>query len=209
MPWPMIHFSIAYQLFENPTPIFLLGSIAPDAVLVRGNDKEGKLRSHLGRHSETEDFLEFIRGNIISAEVDGNYSQFLLGYIAHIYADLKWSIIKKSISGHDHSLREQLWQEENQTDFNIYKDISWKGQLKSDIMRSPLYDLKGIYTSSELDRWRSSIFEWLDQVENEPKIKNQFLTIERIENFIMQTSEELKELLKNLLMQLEEGRNIS
>jgi len=48
MPWPMIHFSIAYRYSDyKPKPSLLLGSVAPDAVLVRERDKAGKLKPHL------------------------------------------------------------------------------------------------------------------------------------------------------------------
>ncbi|OME86545.1 MULTISPECIES: hypothetical protein [Paenibacillus] len=49
MPWPMVHFMISQQLYlGNPTPNLLLGSIAPDAVHVRGNiTREEKGSTHL------------------------------------------------------------------------------------------------------------------------------------------------------------------
>jgi len=47
MPWPIVHFSIAFRMFGGPPQgDFLLGSIAPDAVQFR-EDKLSKAKSHL------------------------------------------------------------------------------------------------------------------------------------------------------------------
>ncbi|MFX3637474.1 MAG: hypothetical protein ACE3L7_02365 [Candidatus Pristimantibacillus sp.] len=47
MPWPMVHFEIARRLYGDPSPEFLLGSLAPDSIHVRTNDRVEKNKSHL------------------------------------------------------------------------------------------------------------------------------------------------------------------
>lgn len=67
MPWPMVHFSIAEQLWnQNPSPEFLLGSIAPDAIHMReGSTRQDKGRTHLcdddGTMPSLTDFDNFYR----------------------------------------------------------------------------------------------------------------------------------------------------
>jgi len=203
MPWPMIHFSIAYRYSDyNPTPSLLLGSVAPDAVLVRERDKAGKLKSHLyndlGKVPNIDVYVDFIRQNTINS-FDEDYKLFLFGYISHVYTDIMWGNFKKEVSDHDKSLKEQLWQEENQMDFYLYRNSTWSDSLVKEIMRSPIYEIKGIYTGTELNLWRKNIFRWLDGPENEPNIMNIYITESRVETFINQMTEELKGLYQELL----------
>lgn len=83
MPWPIIHFAIAYRF--RPTPAFLLGSVAPDAVLVKKEVYEAKVKSHLGRNPTIHDYLEFLKSNVNKNKFPDDHFDFFLGYIAHIY----------------------------------------------------------------------------------------------------------------------------
>ncbi|MDP5275664.1 hypothetical protein [Chengkuizengella axinellae] len=203
MPWPMTHFSVAFQYLEHPDPAFLLGSIAPDAVLVRDNDIKGKVKSHLGKNPNIEDYFNFIRINKGDEIIDQQYSQFLLGYIAHIFVDLKWAELKLKISNHDVSLKDRLWQEENQMDFHLYRTVEWKNQLVKDIKNSPLLQLDGLYEINELEKWRHKIFEWLENPNHEPKIQNEYITMDRVDSFVKQSTEDLKELFHELQVDLD------
>jgi hypothetical protein len=60
MPLPMVHLWVAVQMGEArgiwPSPEFLLGSIAPDAVHMRpGYERVHKRRSHLQDPRDTEE----------------------------------------------------------------------------------------------------------------------------------------------------------
>jgi len=202
MPWPMIHFSIAYRYSDyKPTPSLLLGSVAPDAVLVRELDKIGKLKSHLykdfGKVPNNDVYVDFIRQNTTNS-FDEDYKLFLFGYISHILTDIMWVNFKKKLSNHNESLKEQLWQEENQMDFILYRNSTWSNRLVKEIMKSPIYEIKGLYTGTELNLWRKNIFRWLDGPENEPNTMNIYITESRVETFINQMTEELKGLYQEL-----------
>ncbi|XEC97592.1 zinc dependent phospholipase C family protein [Paenibacillus tarimensis] len=193
----MIHFSIAYRLYNNyPSASFVLGSVAPDAVLVRHNDKSGKLKSHLvrgsGQHPEIQDLIDFVKTNLTDHNNDRR--DFLFGYASHIYADLKWVELKNEVSNHDGSLRRLLWQEENQLDYLLYRSIAWTDRLKADIMRSPLFEVEGLYRIDELDKWRNRIFEWLDDPSNEPGIVNTYIEESMADRFIGNIAREISEL---------------
>jgi len=198
----MIHFSIAYRYSDyKPKPSLLLGSVAPDAVLVRERDKAGKLKSHLyndlGRVPNIDVYADFIRQNTVNS-FDEDYKLFLFGYISHVHTDIMWGKFKKEVSDHNESLKEQLWQEENQMDFMLYRNSTGSDSLVKEIMSSPIYEIKGIYTGPELDLWRKNIFKWLDDPDNEPNIMNIYITESRVETFINQMTEELKGLYQEL-----------
>ncbi|TCZ69298.1 hypothetical protein E0485_23955 [Paenibacillus albiflavus] len=210
MPWPMIHFAIANRYHHNqPKPAYLLGCVAPDAVLVRKDVQEGKEKSHLGRNPSIDEFLAFLNANVDVGRFPDDHIDFFLGYIAHIYVDLAWSKLKNIISNNDRNFRNRLWQEENQMEFYMYRNEQITKQLVKDIMISPLYEVQGIFDKSELDIWRKSIFEWLGREENEPKILNKYITSTVVEEFIEQMTEDLKGLDQTLLKEINEGRNIS
>ena len=44
MPWPMVHFAVASEINSNPSPEFLLGSLAPDSIHVRSDVRSEKAK---------------------------------------------------------------------------------------------------------------------------------------------------------------------
>jgi len=210
MPWPMVHFSIGFELFNNcPSPAFLLGSIAPDVVLVREQDEADKGKSHLSETGEPasinvlEDFFRECTGLNNNEE----YKQFIFGYISHIYADIKWVYRKREISQESYkNLRELLWQEENQIDFDLYGAVSWRNEIFNTITEATTFEIDDIYTTTELNLWRRQLFRWLDNKDNDPQIVPVYLTRFVVEEFIKTTSEELKNLYSKLY--LKEDMNI-
>lgn len=95
MPWPMVHFSIAEQLWnQSPSSEFLIGSIAPDAIHMReGTTRQDKGHTHLcdddGTMPNLSDFDNFYRKHRRSD--DHSFNQFMLGYVSHIFTDLRWT----------------------------------------------------------------------------------------------------------------------
>jgi len=96
MPWPMVHFAIATNISSlDPSPSILLGSIAPDAIHMRGNITRKKgLLPHLINNDKFPS-IELLKGNCLeylSMNMDSDWKEFILGYFAHIYADIRWTI---------------------------------------------------------------------------------------------------------------------
>jgi Zinc dependent phospholipase C len=206
MPWPMIHFAIANRYLHSPA--YLLGSIAPDAVLARENIQDSKVKSHLGRNTSLNDYLDFLKKNVDLSINSNEHINFFLGYISHIYVDTKWSELKSRIANMDRNITKCLWQEENQMDFHLYRSEPWVKQVVRDVMESPLYDVNGIFEKSELNRWRIRVFEWLEHADNEPKIINEFITDIVVKEFIAHMTEELRSLDSELLKQLKNDSSI-
>ncbi|WP_431090203.1 zinc dependent phospholipase C family protein [Paenibacillus sp. 8b26] len=95
MPYPMVHFAIALELCSRtPSSSFLIGSIAPDAVHVRGN----VTRSEKGiTHFVCEErfpSIEVLKERCqyyLNLNDETNWKDYILGYFAHIYADIRWT----------------------------------------------------------------------------------------------------------------------
>ncbi|MDQ0899311.1 zinc dependent phospholipase C family protein [Paenibacillus sp. V4I7] len=179
MLWPMIHFSIAYRMFDGyPNKDFLLGSIAPDAVQFRESDKSSKAIAHLhnsrGNYPDWSGLIDFYKAKV-NIYRDDTYKMFLLGYISHIIADDLWVKYKREISGSDKSILEKIWIEENQYDFNLKRTTPWRDLVESQVITATLYELSGIYNLNELDKWRRQLFIWLQEPQNGPLIDNQYL----------------------------------
>ncbi|WP_199618680.1 zinc dependent phospholipase C family protein [Paenibacillus alkalitolerans] len=191
MPWPMVHFSIAYEMFEgNPCNEFLLGSIAPDAVQLR-NDKISKAKSHL-HHSRGEcpdwsGLVDFYYTKVNDSKDDG-FKMFLLGYVSHIIADDLWVKYKHELSGSDKRVLKTLWDEENKYDFHLKRTVPWRDVVEEQVTDSALYILSDLYNLDELDHWRRHAFIWLHTPGNELLIENQYLDDSNAGAFIEETA---------------------
>lgn len=208
MPFPMIHFSISYRVFEgSPNNAFLLGSISPDAVQLR-YDKESKSKSHLhdgrGSYPKWSGLLEFYNALISDCE-DEDYKWFIMGYLSHIIADHQWVMFKRRISNSDKNILKTIWNEEAQYNFNLYRTVSWREEVKNNITNSPLYGIDNHYSLDELDKWRQEIFYWLDAKQNEPNIKNVYLQESNVEAFMNDTSIHIKEWMEQNLGVVDHG----
>jgi hypothetical protein len=56
-----------------------------------------------------------------------------------------------------------------------------------------------MYKLDQLNIWRSNIFRWLDDPNNEPRISNTYIVESRVEQFIETMVGELKELRPRLM----------
>lgn len=200
MPWPMLHFSIAFKMFDgNPPPPFLLGSIAPDAIHARLDDRSAKAKSHLhgctGSSPNWDGLSDFYMSRIDDFKDEEN-KLFMQGYVGHIIADHLWGRYKREISGSDKTLLEKLWQEENLYDFILYRTASWHADIEEKVNTSKLFELPGIYESAELELWRRQVFKWLHTPGNEPRIHNQYLHSSNVERFIDAAALEIKQWIK-------------
>ncbi|MCS7462561.1 zinc dependent phospholipase C family protein [Paenibacillus doosanensis] len=194
MPWPMIHFSIAFQMFGgHPPHDFFLGSIAPDAVQFR-EDKLSKAKSHLrdgmGSYPEWPGLIDFY-DNRVQYDKDAGYTMFLLGYLSHIIADDLWGKYKRKISNQNKNVLQAIWNEENKYDFHLKRTVLWRDVIEQQVVGAALYELVDLYTLEELDTWRRKLFMWLKNPENEPSFDNQYLKDSNVRVFIDETADEI------------------
>ncbi len=91
----MVHFAISDILFDgDPSPNLLIGSIAPDAIHIRGQiAREEKGATHLVHNDKLpaeEMFMEKCQEYLLKRS-DPEWKDFVIGYFSHIYADARWT----------------------------------------------------------------------------------------------------------------------
>jgi hypothetical protein len=209
MPWPMVHFSIAEKLFDHdPSPEFLLGSIAPDAIHMRANTtRQDKGRTHLceddGTMPNLQTFSDFCKRHVTQNDHDNN--QLILGYVSHLYADLRWTEtvwndyvekINLVIDGHNESIKSRYNIEVCQIDYNLYKNEVWSHQIFETLLQARDYSIPNLLTSEEITQYRAHIMQNLENEGNEPGIVPLYITDTIVTMFINDTVDELKSLMK-------------
>src|SRR5687768_14385661 len=98
MPLPMVHLAVAVQLAEKtgqpPSPAFLLGSIAPDAIHMRPNirlyDQGDKEVTYLNNSIDIPDHQRVLVMLTAILGKSSSLKQFAIGYAAHILLDRLW-----------------------------------------------------------------------------------------------------------------------
>ncbi|MBW7453463.1 hypothetical protein ACFOLF_14115 [Paenibacillus sepulcri] len=205
MPWPMVHFALSTNIsFANPSPNLLIGSIAPDAVHMRGNiSREEKGITHLVRDNQLpakelimEKCLEYLS---IHSEVE--WKDYILGYFTHIYTDLRWteavySGFENDYHGDKNEIRKIYNNEVSQIEFNLLRSMDNVDNLFSRLTQAKAYTIEPFVTLLEVNQYRDNKLNWLQNNDNEPKIKPAYFHPETVKNFISQTSNELKDLFK-------------
>jgi hypothetical protein len=192
MPLPMVHLSIAILLGERdvlfPSPDFLLGSIAPDAIHMRPNTaRRDKHITHLLIPTDTPDHARvhdlLIQNSALPA--------FAAGYAAHVLVDRWWSnnivqpFYDRVAALMDDAARTQLYyQETDQLDVNLFQRVPWRSQVWSLLAKAPAPDFPPWLTAAEIDAWRVRTLRWFDDPAHNPHITPQNLTNELLQRFI-------------------------
>ncbi|MBE3650991.1 hypothetical protein [Paenibacillus polymyxa] len=205
MPYPMVHFAIALELCSRtPSSSFLIGSIAPDAVHVRGD----VTRSEKGiTHFVCEDRFpsrEILKERCqyyLNLNVDTNWTEYILGYFAHIYADIRWtetvySNFEREYKGEKDEIRKVYNMESNQVEFNLVKREEWAEDVLNKLYVGNAYSIEPLLTQIEVNQYRDIKLQWLRNKDNEPLIKPIYLKENVVKNFVSKTSHELNTLYK-------------
>ncbi|NOU65435.1 hypothetical protein GC096_15480 [Paenibacillus sp. LMG 31461] len=209
MPWPMVHFSIAEKIFDHdPSPEFLLGSIAPDAIHMRANTtRQDKGRTHLceedGTMPNLQTFSEFCKRHLTHNDLDTN--QFILGYVSHLYADLRWTEtvwndyvgkINLEMDGQNQSIKSRYNVEVCQIDYNLYRNEVWSNKIFDSLLQAREYAIPNLLTDEEITQYRVHIIQNLRNEGKEPGIVPIYITDAIVKSFIIDTVGELKSLIK-------------
>ncbi|MFC0214140.1 hypothetical protein ACFFK0_17060 [Paenibacillus chartarius] len=100
MPWPMVHFAIADRVCcGEPSPSFLIGSIAPDAIHARaGSTREDKERTHFVQNGTlpTVDEIGRQAAHFFHQDEAPEWKAFVRGYMSHVYAGVRAFISETS-----------------------------------------------------------------------------------------------------------------
>lgn len=196
MPLPMVHLAVAMQVYPSrktlPSPAFLLGSIAPDAIHIRRDTRtEDKHYVHLRKAadqvklSHVQKLLRRYR-NDESETID-----FAEGYVVHILTDMAWfSTIYESFrsslpDGLSHIERRTLYyQETDQIDFNLYAQMPRRSELWELLKIARPIDFDSLLTAEEIRGWQQRVLHWFTEIKEEPKIQPKHITDEIVQRFI-------------------------
>lgn len=192
LPWPMVHFEIARRLYGDPSPEFLLGSLAPDSIHVRTNDRVEKNKSHLMQPNgdfATNDDLKGILN--IQKKCDSSYLDFIHGYVAHIYADREWTFTvyrefeKQSADKNVYNI------DVSKIEFLLSRSAEWLEEVIQKLNKSACYDVGGL-TRQEILTYKDEIIDYLSDPLNEPMNVPGIISLDMVERFIDDVVHELK-----------------
>lgn len=197
MPWPMVHFAVAAETMSEPSPEFLLGSLAPDSVHVRTNDRIEKAKTHLmivaGEFLTDEQLYGVFEANRRQAEADPRFLHYLLGYLAHIYTDRKWTFeVYPAYEAHPEG-RSQYHRDVQAIEFMLLREKAdgraWLEQLKS----GTAFELGGL-SAEEVYAYRQLKLDMLAAPPSELESLPSLLSSDELDDFIRRTGLDLRQL---------------
>lgn len=174
MLFPMTHLIIARNILNATSQIkdpaqFMLGSIAPDAVHFRPDfESDMKKVSHLVVGEERWGWVTDNDGwkeNILTFFdlMKDEDPDFILGYCAHILADIKhnieiWTPFRIE---HEHELKSgqgsALHREAVEVDFELYRTCPDRPKMWELLERARPIDIPGIVEASDIERARAHL----------------------------------------------------
>jgi len=204
----MVHISVVMKIHKlngsEPSPHFILGSIAPDAIHMRENTtKEDKKRVHFIESHETfsYDVIRDIYLKYVIKTDNENLLEFTKGYFTHIITDYIWtSTVYENFKANvpiditDKDLRTLYYQNTDQIDFNIYKSAFWRNKVWDQLKSIDMIDFFDILSSGEILKWRDRTVNWFD-IKKEPGIIPKFITDIVVKSFITETAYTVSEIL--------------
>jgi hypothetical protein len=205
MPYPMVHFAIASELcLGKPTPSFLIGNIAPDAIHVRENvTRKEKGITHFVNEDKFSS-IEVLKEKCLyylSLNGDVAWKDYILGYFSHIYADIRWTEtvyinFEHEYQGDRDDIRKTYNNESNQVEFDLIKIEEWADAVLNKLQVAAAYTIEPLLTQIEVGQYRDTKLHWLRNRKNEPQIIPIYLREDVIKNFVSKTTIELNDLYK-------------
>ncbi|CAM4161634.1 zinc dependent phospholipase C family protein [Paenibacillus alkaliterrae] len=210
MPLPMVHISIAEKIFRHKgmeiNADFLLGSIAPDAIHMREHTtREDKRRTHFGMNEESnvEDLFQIkLRLFFDSYHTDKQQYWFAKGYIAHVLTDLIWlhtvyRDFRTSIADNPMAdERSVYYAETDQVDFNLFQNEPWRPEMWDILSNAVSVGVPGMLSAEEVEKWKARTLLWFTDSSKEPGVKPEYITEEKVQLFIRDTSNQLVSLFE-------------
>lgn len=202
MPLPMIHLSVAVNIEgiikPEQRPVFLLGSISPDAIHMRlGADKEDKSKTHcIGK--TRDETLENVRAMLRQAKImcEEELKIFILGYCTHILTDVIWAdTVQKDFINKVVKVNSQVdpkplyYNETDHIDFNIFRNSAWRERVWKQLLTSKSPDCFQLLTLDEIEKWKIRTLTWFEDESKDTGITPQFITEDIIERFIIEATD--------------------
>ena len=199
MPLPMVHLAVAVQICEAahsiPSPAFLLGSIAPDAIHMRpGAGGDDKRRVHLAGPQDPDH--ERIRAFLaLHWAHDTGSPDLAEGYTVHLLTDRLWretviapfrASVPQDIPYQE--LRSLYYQDTDQIDLNLYDRMPWRTEVWTKLAIADPDPIDSLLTAQEIGLWRDRTLDWYEKHKKEPKIEPLHITAAAVHAFIDQAA---------------------
>ncbi|KAA8785396.1 hypothetical protein ABIE27_003808 [Paenibacillus sp. 4624] len=199
MPWPMVHFAIAAEISSAPSPSLLLGSLAPDSIHVRTNIRSEKAKTHLmvveHEFPTDADYQQVIESNRHGMKKDPQFSQYLCGYIAHIYTDREWTYQIYPSYEADPNGRIVYTHDVKKLEFRILREYADASRWLDQLNTAKAYEFGGL-TAQEVYEYREEKLDFFMNRDNEPVDDLIIVTMDSISSFIQKTASDLSTLFQ-------------
>jgi len=205
----MVHLSVAVYLSEIdgrfPSPDFLLGSIAPDAIHMRPNTNErDKKCVHLVELDVTNQELArlFQTKYVVEGSQPMGFSE---GYLTHILTDRLWweavidpfrKILPPTFPEQD--FRSLYYRETDQIDIDLYRQMPWRPEIWSKLDAATAADFAPFLTAEEIDQWRDRTLVWYEDPGHDPMIEPVYITRADTQTFIDRAVTEIARIFADL-----------
>lgn len=199
MPYPLVHLHVANNLVthlgvrQKEVPVFLMGSLAPDACHI---SEIPKRLTHFWDEEKNsfspENFQSrFLPINTLRPGAPGESERvshvFILGYLCHLITDDLWLNTVARPLFHapypDKKLRAKMYYQEcDQVERELYKKTNGRHLLES-IRSCPPVSLPGVVSREAVDAWRRRVLAW-DWHGAAANSRSQTLSVQLVEEFI-------------------------
>jgi hypothetical protein len=202
----MVHLAVAIELSGlknlSPSPDFLLGCIAPDAIHMRpGFQPSDKPVVHLWDSADPGH--ERVR-RLLLQQTGSAQPGFAEGYAIHLLTDRLW--FETAISPFQKCLPEGLspqerralyYQETDQNDFDLYHQSPWRAEVWQKLEASQPQDFAGLLSADEIARWRDRNLHWFGELKAEPGITPKYITRQVVTAFILQAARDIDRIFQD------------
>jgi hypothetical protein len=209
MPLPMVHLSVAVSLCEKegyfPSPDFLLGSIAPDAIHMRPNTGErDKERVHLLELGASPREL----AGLFKAQYGPEGFQslgFSEGYLAHLLTDRLWweavfSPFRKKLPPTlpEKNVRSLYYRDTDQVDLDLYLQSPWRPDAWARLKKATAAGFPLFLAAEEVTQWRDRTLLWYEDPRHEPGVEPVYITRMATQVFIERAATEIAGIFADL-----------
>lgn len=209
MPLPMVHLAAARLLTQTfdiaNEAVYMLGSIAPDAVHMRENFRaEWKLASHLRDTAESPKELVLERAIDMICNADcAEHRDFCIGYGVHVATDMIWNRtifadFKEAYenAGLDPDERKNVYYNDtDRLDFELFDRMPWRAQVWKELTACVSVGMHDLVTAGEVERWKQRTLHWFDAGESQHKEPIWYFTREKLLGFVEDAADEIAALV--------------
>lgn len=177
VPYALVHLAIALraQAPQEPSPAYLLGCLAPDAIHARpGADRALKRHTHL--LDRAGEWPAPLQAWLVDLGPLGDVQRDLVrGYATHLLSDRLWAatVVAEFRASAPPGLEEAAlarlyYGEMDALEGALYRALPWRPAVAAALMAAPVEPIPGLISAQELDEWREITLERWPQMAARP-----------------------------------------